>query len=114
MGQDQDASSKGSTTGTLPSPTSIPGTHPAVSPPAARQLPPYRVLLHDDDIHSMGYVVLTLVQLAALDDRRAGAVMMRAHVHGVALVRRTHKERAELYQEQFRSRGLRVTIEPGA
>ena len=33
-------------------------------------------------------------------------------VTGVALLLTTHKERAELYQEQFQSKGLTVTIEP--
>jgi ATP-dependent Clp protease adapter protein ClpS len=38
--------------------------------------------------------------------------MMEAHTTGVALVLTTHRERAELYQEQFKSRRLTVTIEP--
>ena len=31
---------------------------------------------------------------------------------GVALLLVTHKERAELYADQFQSKGLTVTIEP--
>jgi ATP-dependent Clp protease adapter protein ClpS len=38
--------------------------------------------------------------------------MMEAHTTGVSLVLVTHKERAELYEEQFRSVLLTVTIEP--
>ncbi len=34
------------------------------------------------------------------------------HETGVALLLTTHKELAELYKEQFQSKGLVVTIEP--
>ena len=34
------------------------------------------------------------------------------HETGVALLLVTHKERAELYREQFQSKNLTVTIEP--
>jgi len=39
-------------------------------------------------------------------------VLEEADKTGVALLLTTHKERAELYQEQFTSKGLTVTIEP--
>jgi len=82
------------------------------SPPRVDKLPPYRVLLHNDDRNDMGHVVETLTLLAALPQARAITVMLAAHTRGVALVTVTHKERAELYREQFKSRGLTVTIEP--
>jgi ATP-dependent Clp protease adaptor protein ClpS len=44
--------------------------------------------------------------------QRAAAVMLEAHRTGVALVLVTHLERAELYVDQFRSKKIRVTIEP--
>ena len=37
---------------------------------------------------------------------------LEAHETGVSLLLVTHQERAELYQEQFASCGLTVTIEP--
>ena len=37
---------------------------------------------------------------------------LEAHNAGVSLLLTTHKERAELYQDQFKSKGLTVTIEP--
>ena len=39
-------------------------------------------------------------------------VMLTAHSNGVALVLVTHKERAELYKDQFASKQLLATIEP--
>ncbi len=84
------------------------------APPRPRQLPPYRVLLHNDDTNTVEFVFTTLVELAALQTERATEVMLEAHKEGVALILVTHKERAELYQEQFTSKGLTVTIEPEA
>lgn len=76
------------------------------------ELPPYRVLLHNDDTSDFVHVIETLVDLTPLTPQRATSVMMEAHKSGVALVLLTHKERAELYVDQFRSKLLKVTIEP--
>jgi ATP-dependent Clp protease adapter protein ClpS len=38
--------------------------------------------------------------------------MLEAHKSGVALLLVTHKERAELYKDQFQTKGLTCTIEP--
>lgn len=78
------------------------------------RLPPYRVLLHNDDHNEMLSVVRTIVQLTPLPRPRAVQAMFEAHLSGVALLLVTHKELAELYQEQFASKRLIVTIEPDA
>lgn len=74
-------------------------------------LPQYRVLLHNDHVNPADEVVETLIELTTLGHQRAVVVMLEAHSTGVALVLVTHKERAELYREQFRSKRLTVTIE---
>ena len=79
-----------------------------------RQLPPYRVLLHDDNEVEMALVVRSIVELTPLSAPSAREVMLTAHEQGVAQVLITHRERAELYQEQLISKGLTVTIEPAA
>ena len=84
------------------------------APPKADRLPPYRVLLHNDDHNDMVHVVLTIAELVTMPRVRAVTVMMTAHTNGCALLTVTHKERAELYVEQFRSKGLTVSIEPDA
>lgn len=88
------------------------GRQPATSPPKTEQLPPYRVLLHNDDRNSMDYVTRTVFQLTPLNWPNARSRMQEAHEKGTALLVMTHKERAELYQQQFTSKGLTVTIEP--
>lgn len=82
------------------------------TPPKVDQLPPFKVLLHNDDVNEMGYVVRTLMELTPLDKGRSTEVTLEADSRGVALVLVTHKERAELYQQQFKSKMLTVTIEP--
>jgi ATP-dependent Clp protease adapter protein ClpS len=78
------------------------------------ELPPYRVLLHDDERVDMTFVVRSIVELTPLSAPLARDVMLSAHEHGVAQVLVTHQERAELYQEQFTGKGLTVTIEPAS
>jgi ATP-dependent Clp protease adapter protein ClpS len=70
------------------------------------------VLLHNDDKNEMLFVVRTVMELTPLNEQEAEIRTVEAHKTGVALLLTTHKERAELYQEQFTSKGLTVTIEP--
>ena len=53
----------------------------------------------------------TVVALTPLKEQEAVERTTEAHKNGLALLLVTHKERAELYQEQFQSKGLTVTIE---
>lgn len=81
------------------------------SPPQRKNLPPYRVLLHNDSVSDMGEVVDTICDLTPLKRQDAVTRMLEAHNTGVALLLVTHKERAELYREQFHSKRLKVSIE---
>ncbi len=97
-------------------PGSTPAAAAAVQPKAGSKpgqpLPPYRVVLHNDDLNEMRYVVRTIIELTRLDSGRAMEIMMTAHTRGAAQVLITHKERAELFRDQFASKRLRVSIEP--
>jgi ATP-dependent Clp protease adaptor protein ClpS len=74
--------------------------------------PPYKVILHNDDVNEMLYVVETIVNLTPLKPQQAFEKMVEAHTTGSTILLVCHKERAELYEEQFRSCRLIVTIEP--
>ncbi|MGB0716133.1 MAG: ATP-dependent Clp protease adaptor ClpS [Phycisphaerae bacterium] len=85
---------------------------PAKTSRKPKQLPPYKVLLHNDDVNSFDHVILTILKLTTLALESAVQRTLEAHNTGVALLLVTHKERAELYAEQFKSRLLTVSIEP--
>ena len=78
-----------------------------------RLLPPYRVILHNDDHNSMDHVVRSLlrcVQSLSIED--AVAIMTTAHKNGQATVIECPKEAAEHYRDALESCGLTATIEP--
>ncbi len=83
---------------------------PVVKPP--KPLPLWKVLLHNDDVNDVVYVVDTVRLLTTLDKEDAINRTLEAHRTGVSLLLTTHRERAELYKDQFTSRNLTVTIEP--
>jgi len=76
-----------------------------------KPLPPWKVLLHNDDVNSFEYVIDTIVGLTPLKRTDALERTQEADKSGVALLLTTHQERAELYMDQFTSKGLTVTIE---
>ncbi|XVJ58252.1 MAG: ATP-dependent Clp protease adaptor ClpS [Tepidisphaera sp.] len=85
---------------------------PKTPPPRVDHLPPFKVLLHNDDVNDVEWVVRSIIALTPTPPLRAIELTMEAHESGVALLLVTHKERAELYQEQFLTKKLTVTIEP--
>jgi ATP-dependent Clp protease adapter protein ClpS len=88
-------------------------TLPEVAPvaPVARALPPFAVVLHNDDHNDMQFVVQTVCMLARMPMDQAFECMLEAHEEGQAIVLRTHREHAELVCEQFQSKGLTATVE---
>jgi ATP-dependent Clp protease adaptor protein ClpS len=77
-----------------------------------KPLPLWKVLLHNDDKNDVGFVISTIMELTPLGEQEAKQRTHEADTSGVALILVTHKERAELYQEQFTTKTLVVTIEP--
>ena len=78
----------------------------------AETLPPYRVMLHNDDVNEMLHVVRALIEsVPELTAERAAEIMVEAHTHGQAEVIRCPLERAELYRDRLESFGLTATIE---
>jgi ATP-dependent Clp protease adaptor protein ClpS len=75
-------------------------------------LPPWSVILHNDDHNDMMYVVQCLVKsVPNMGTPRATKIMLDAHNHGKALVTTCPLELAELYRERLESCGLTATIE---
>ena len=75
--------------------------------------PRYKVLLHNDPVNTMEYVVSTLQQVVPqLSEQDAMAVMLEAHNSGVGLVIVCDLEPAEFYCETLKAKGLTSTLEP--
>lgn len=89
-------------------------TIPDIDQDVLRKLcPPYKVILHNDEHHSMDYVVEALVKsVPSLDVNDALEIMFTAHKEGTAVVIVVPQETAEFYQERILSFGLGCTIEP--
>ncbi len=87
-------------------------TRPSIAPRRVDRMPLWKVLLHNDQKNEMGYVVEAILELTSLNPQTALIRMLEAHKSGTALLVATHREHAELLQEQFASKGLQTTIEP--
>jgi ATP-dependent Clp protease adaptor protein ClpS len=75
-------------------------------------LPPYKVLLHNDNVNSMDHVVRALLRsVPKLSRAQAIAIMLEAHNSGVALVITCPLEQAELYRDRLQTYSLTATIE---
>ena len=69
-----------------------------------KRSPRYKVLLHNDPVNSMEYVMATLRQVVPqLSEQDAMAVMLEAHNTGIGLVIVCDIEPAEFYCETLKS-----------
>jgi len=71
--------------------------------PKTKLLPPYHVILENDDFHSMEFVVQVLRKVFGVTLERAFEMMLKAHESGRAIVWTGSKEVAELKLEQIQS-----------
>jgi len=76
------------------------------------KLPPWKVVLHNDYHNGMQEVVVSIRALTPLSEQAAVRRMLETHTRGRAMLLTTHRERAELYKQQFARRALTVTIGP--
>lgn len=97
---------------------------PEVEPETrTRRLPPYNVIILNDEDHTFPYVIELLIKLFAHSLPRAKELTLQIHTRGRAIVYTTHKEKAELKRDQVLAYGpdprmeaskssLRCYIEP--
>jgi ATP-dependent Clp protease adaptor protein ClpS len=82
--------------------------------------PPYRVLIHNDDVTPMEFVIAVLRSVFSLSTRAATAVMLEAHFTGVSHVMTLPHEEAKYRVGKAHSLAraagypLTFTIEPDA
>ena len=80
-----------------------------------RQLPPYNVIILNDEEHTFDYVIELLTKLFAHSASTAETLTWRIHNTGRAIVYTTHKEKAELKRDQVLAYGPdpRMSISKG-
>jgi ATP-dependent Clp protease adaptor protein ClpS len=79
---------------------------PAASPKEkTKQLPPYNVILLNDEEHSYDYVVHMLKSLFGHTDEKGYQLAKTVDTQGRAIVLTTHKEKAELKRDQIQAFG---------
>jgi len=65
-----------------------------------RRLPPYNVVILNDEEHTFPYVIELLTKLFRHTLSKAEELTLRIHIAGRAIVYTTHKELAELKRDQ--------------
>ena len=80
--------------------------------PQRRDLPRYKVVLQQDAVNDLMFVVRCVMELTRFPRAEATHKMWEAHHCGKSVLLITYKERAELLVELFADKGLKVTIEP--
>ena len=74
--------------------------------------PKYKVLLHNDPVNTMDYVVDILRQVVPqLSEQDALNIMLETHNNGIGLVITCDLEPAEFYSESLKAKGLTSSIE---
>ena len=80
--------------------------------------PLYRVIIHNDDVTPMDYVVYILKAVFYLANDRAAEIMLTAHIYGTAYVQTLAKSEAEkrINKAHFEAHNagypLKFTMEP--
>jgi ATP-dependent Clp protease adapter protein ClpS len=98
-----------------PDPPSFPSDAAGPTGPGHRQpgpLPRWRLVLLNCGMTDLMVIVRTIMELTHFCRTEATHKMWQAHHWGRALLLTTHRERAELYVEQFADKGVVVAVEP--
>ncbi|MBV9124681.1 MAG: ATP-dependent Clp protease adaptor ClpS [Planctomycetes bacterium] len=92
----------------MSSETSLPEVTVAAQPKSredqkTRRVPPYNVILENDEVHSFEFVIGVLRQALGYSEERAFQLTQQAHTSGRAVVWTGPKEGAELKVDQIRT-----------
>jgi ATP-dependent Clp protease adaptor protein ClpS len=91
-----------------PAPKSVAKT---AARPRVEKLPPYNVVLLDDDYHSYAYVIEMLGKLFGYATEKAFQMAKEVDTKKRVIVLTTHKEKAELKRDQITAYGADVRME---
>lgn len=73
----------------------------------------WRVVLHNDEVHTFKYVIQTLIKvIGTLDRKTSYEICAIVHTKGMGTVTTTWKEQAEKFCMRLQRQGLTVSIAP--
>jgi len=84
---------------------------PKADDPKVDQLPPWKIILHNDDVNTAEFVVKKVQEITKLEEDIAAQKVLEAHDNECALLLTTHQEKAEFLVELFDSYNIMVTME---
>lgn len=85
---------------------------PVVSTRTGQQTDPgWEVIVWNDPVNTMGYVVYVFMKVLRFDRARATRHMLEVHEKGRSCVALESREKAELYHQQILRHGLRCTLQ---
>lgn len=85
---------------------------PAKTEKPSKPLPNWKVIVHDDNKNTIEGVIKCFMEILHLEVEEAYIKTMEVHTKKLSVVKVTHKEHAELIEDQLKSKTLTVTIEP--
>lgn len=86
--------------------------------PEAEVVPPYKVVLHNDDVTPMDFVIHVLLTIFFVPDPNASHIMYTAHLNGLAYVQTLPRPEARRrigqahFAARLKSYPLQFTMEP--
>lgn len=93
------------------------GAAPAEAPAPATRVRPdpgWEVVVWNDPVNTMSYVVYVFMKVLRFDQERARRHMMEVHTQGSSCVAREPRERAEFYHQEILLHGLHCTLRRAA
>ena len=79
--------------------------------PREDEVRPWNVIVWDDPVNLMSYVVFVLRRVFGFAEPKARKLMLEVHHLGKAIVACEPRERAEMYVQQLHGYGLHATME---
>jgi ATP-dependent Clp protease adaptor protein ClpS len=93
-----------------------PDTRTDIQPDVSTQsqtMRPWSVVVWDDPVNLMNYVVYVFQKLFGFNDSVANTKMLEVHNDGRSVVASVERERAEFYVTRLHAYGLQATLESG-
>lgn len=72
---------------------------------------PWNVVVHDDPVNLVKYVIYVLMKIFGYDERKSTVMTMQVHHNGRSVVWSGEREKAEFYVQQLQAHQLKSSME---